>query len=210
MMKNSLYILLCLISLYACSDKEYMQRFADIRYTRGATPIQDIQTNGFYVETDKGSDNYVLIFYNDGTFVSTFLRYKLDSLMTAKPINLNKAVQRWGRKSRHWGQSYGLYKIAKDTIYVTQYDRFAWYYDITKYKYKIIDSENILLCFCETPSLKQRDHHIYEKNVKLTYVPADSIPSPDNGFLKKKKWYWENESDWEEYMLKRKKKKNSK
>ena len=209
-MKNSLYILLCLISLYACSDKEYMQRFADIRYTRGATPIQDIQTNGFYVETDKGSDNYVLIFYNDGTFVSTFLRYKLDSLMTAKPINLNKAVQRWGRKSRHWGQSYGLYKIAKDTIYVTQYDRFAWYYDITKYKYKIIDSENILLCFCETPSLKQRDHHIYEKNVKLTYVPADSIPSPDNGFLKKKKWYWENESDWEEYMLKRKKKKNSK
>ncbi|MCR5712247.1 MAG: hypothetical protein K6G46_07345 [Prevotella sp.] len=210
MMKNSLYILLCLISLYACSDKEYMQRFADIRYTRGATPIQDIQTNGFYVETDKGSDNYVLIFYNDGTFVSTFLRYKLDSLMTAKPINLNKAVQRWGRKSRHWGQSYGLYKIAKDTIYVTQYDRFAWYYDITKYKYKIIDSENILLCFCEIPSLKQRDHHIYEKNVKLTYVPADSIPSPDNGFLKKKKWYWENESDWEEYMLKRKKKKNSK
>ena len=209
-MKNSLYILLCLISLYACSDKEYMQRFADIRYTRGATPIQDIQTDGFYVETDKGSDNYVLIFYNDGTFVSTFLRYKLDSLMTAKPINLNKAVQRWGRKSRHWGQSYGLYKIAKDTIYVTQYDRFAWYYDITKYKYKIIDSENILLCFCETPSLKQRDHHIYEKNVKLTYVPADSIPSPDNGFLKKKKWYWENESDWEEYMLKRKKKKNSK
>ncbi len=209
-MKNSLYILLCLISLYACSDKEYMQRFADIRYTRGATPIQDIQTNGFYVETDKGSDNYVLIFYNDGTFVSTFLRYKLDSLMTAKPINLNKAVQRWGRKSRHWGQSYGLYKIAKDTIYVTQYDRFAWYYDITKYKYKIIDSENILLCFCEIPSLKQRDHHIYEKNVKLTYVPADSIPSPDNGFLKKKKWYWENESDWEEYMLKRKKKKNSK
>ena len=209
-MKNSLYILLCLISLYACSDKEYMQRFADIRYTRGATPIQDIQTNGFYAETDKGSDNYVLIFYNDGTFVSTFLRYKLDSLMTAKPINLNKAVQRWGRKSRHWGQSYGLYKIAKDTIYVTQYDRFAWYYDITKYKYKIIDSENILLCFCEIPSLKQRDHHIYEMNVKLTYVPADSIPSPDNGFLKKKKWYWENESDWEEYMLKRKKKKNSK
>ena len=210
MMKNSLYILLCLISLYACSDKEYMQRFADIRYTRGATPIQDIQTNGFYAETDKGSDNYVLIFYNDGTFVSTFLRYKLDSLMTAKPINLNKAVQRWGRKSRHWGQSYGLYKIAKDTIYVTQYDRFAWYYDITKYKYKIIDSENILLCFFEIPSLKQRDHHIYEMNVKLTYVPADSIPSPDNGFLKKKKWYWENESDWEEYMLKRKKKKNSK
>ena len=209
-MKNSLYILLCLISLYACSDKEYMQRFADIRYTRGATPIQDIQTNGFYAETDKGSDNYVLIFYNDGTFVSTFLRYKLDSLMTAKPINLNKAVQRWGRKSRHWGQSYGLYKIAKDTIYVTQYDRFAWYYDITKYKYKIIDSENILLCFFEIPSLKQRDHHIYEMNVKLTYVPADSIPSPDNGFLKKKKWYWENESDWEEYMLKRKKKKNSK
>lgn len=206
MMKNSLYILLCLISLYACSDKEYMQRFADIRYTRGATPIQDIQTNGFYAETDKGSDNYVLIFYNDGTFVSTFLRYKLDSLMTAKPINLNKAVQRWGRKSRHWGQSYGLYKIAKDTIYVTQYDRFAWYYDITKYKYKIIDSENILLCFCEIPSLKQRDHHIYEMNVKLTYVPADSIPSPDNGFLKKKKWYWEDESDWEEYMLKRKKK----
>ncbi|GEM_PF-3308861 len=205
-MKNSLYILLCLISLYACSDKEYMQRFADIRYTRGATPIQDIQTNGFYAETDKGSDNYVLIFYNDGTFVSTFLRYKLDSLMTAKPINLNKAVQRWGRKSRHWGQSYGLYKIAKDTIYVTQYDRFAWYYDITKYKYKIIDSENILLCFCEIPSLKQRDHHIYEMNVKLTYVPADSIPSPDNGFLKKKKWYWEDESDWEEYMLKRKKK----
>jgi len=183
-----------------------MQRFADIRYTRGATPIQDIQTNGFYAETDKGSDNYVLIFYNDGTFVSTFLRYKLDSLMTAKPINLNKAVQRWGRKSRHWGQSYGLYKIAKDTIYVTQYDRFAWYYDITKYKYKIIDSENILLCFCEIPSLKQRDHHIYEMNVKLTYVPADSIPSPDNGFLKKKKWYWEDESDWEEYMLKRKKK----
>lgn len=204
MMKNSLYILFCMISMYACSDKEYMQRFADIKYTGETNPIQGIQTNGFYVEADKDSDNSVFIFYNDGTFVRTFLRYKLNSLMTTKPVNLNKAVQKWGRKSRHWGQSYGLYKIVKDTIYVTQYNRYAWYYDIAKYKYKIIDTENILLCFCEIPSLKQRERYLFENlNEKFTFVPADSIPSPDNGFLKKEKWYWENKSDWINYRRKK-------
>ncbi|MBO5579806.1 MAG: hypothetical protein J5952_05245 [Prevotella sp.] len=209
-MKKEICILLCVISIIACSDKEYMQRFADIKYKGKDVPTHGIQCNGFYFESDNRKDDVVWIFYKDGTFVRAFLRYKLDSLLQGRPINLNDAVEKWGRKSQHWGDSYGLYKINGDTINVTIYDRFYWYYDINKYKCKIIDTNNIIMCFYESPSLKQRDHRICEMNVKLTYVPADSIPSPDNGFLKKKKWYWENESDWEEYMLKRKKKKNSK
>lgn len=191
------------ISIIACSDKEYMQRFADIQYKGKDIHTHGIHNNGFYIESDKRTDDVVWIFYNDGTFVRTSLRYKLDSLLQGRPVNLNNAVQKWGRKSQHWGQSYGLYKIDNDTIYVTIYDRFYWYYNIIKYKYKIIDAENILLCFYESPSLKQKEYHSSKMCDKLTFVPADSIPIPDNDFLKKKKWYWENESDWEKYMRNR-------
>ncbi len=205
-MKKGICILLCVISIIACSDKEYMQRFADIKYKGKDVPTPAIKCNGFYFDSDNRKDNVVWIFYKDGTFVKTSLRYKLDSLLQERPINLNDAIMKWGRRSQHWGQSYGLYNINVDTIYVTIYDRFYWYYNINKYKCKIIDTDNIIFCFYESPSLKQKDYISSKVSYKLTFVQTDSIPVPDNDFLKKKKWYWKNESDWEEYMLKRKKK----
>lgn len=199
-MKKIIFILFCVISIIACSDKEYMQRFADIKYKGKDVSTHGIHCNGFYFESDKRIDDDVWIFYKDGTFVRAMLRYKLDSLLQGEPINLNDAIMKWGRKSQHWGQSYGLYKIKDDTIYVTVYDRFYWYYNISKYKYKIIDNENIIMCFYESPSLKQKEYIISRTYDKFSFVQADSIPVPDNDFLKKKKWYWENESDWENYM----------
>ena len=84
-----------------------------------------------------------------------------------KPINLNNAVAKWGRKSQHWGSQYGLYKIEKDTINVTVYGRYEGHYNIYKYKFKILDADNILLCKYERPSLNPKESYSSQMHPKF-------------------------------------------
>ena len=195
-----LYILffsLLISTICSCSDKAYIQHFADIKYTGKGIPTQDFQIDGFYVETEKWEDQKsslkesVFLFYKDGTFATTFLEGTIESLMKEKPIILNSTVSKWGKRSQHWGQQYGLYKIDRDTIYVTIYGRYEGHY-----------ARNILLCNFESPNLNPQEAHISQMHIKYKFIPADSIPVPDNDHLKKEKWFWENESDWENYMKK--------
>ena len=204
-----LYILFfsfLITTICACSDKAYIQHFADIKYTGKDIPTLGFQIKGFYVQSaeleDKKSDlkESVFIFYKDGVFATALPKGITDQIIKDKPINLNNSVIKWGRKSQHWGSRYGLYKIGRDTIFVTVYGRYEGHYDIYKYKFKILDAENILLCKYESPSLNPKESHSSQMHIKYKFIPADSIPDPDNGYLKKKKWYWESESDWERYM----------
>lgn len=50
-----LYILICLITLNACSDKTYLQQLADIKYNTASNPVHAHHINGFYVESDNGT-----------------------------------------------------------------------------------------------------------------------------------------------------------
>lgn len=207
--KMKLYILffsLLISTICSCSDKAYIQHFADIKYTGKDIPTPGFQIKGFYVNSaeweGKKSDlkESVFIFYEDGIFAVTFLKGEVGTKVKDKPINLNDAVVKWGRKSQHWGSQYGLYKIEKDTINVTVYGRYEGHYDIYKYKFKILDADNILLCKYESPSLNPKESYSSQMHTKYKFIPADSIPIPDNDYLKKKIWFWENESDRERYM----------
>ena len=197
---------MCLIVICACSDKEYLQRFADIRYRGVDMEVKEFRIDGFYIESNnlKRDSLYhvVPIFYKDGTCVVTSLKPDLFPLKKDMPINLCEGVVKYGVKSQYWGIRHGLYKISNDTIYLTLYDDKykKWSMVIDRYMFKIIDSEHILLCSYERPSLKPKDYFSEEERVEYTFVPADSIPVPDNDYLKKKKWFWENESDWKEYI----------
>lgn len=97
-MKKEICILLCVISIIACSDKEYMQRFADIKYKGKDVPTHGIQCNGFYFESDNRKDDVVWIFYKDGTFVRAFLRYKLDSLLQREAYKSQRCCREMGTK----------------------------------------------------------------------------------------------------------------
>lgn len=206
-MKRALIIFVCIIVICACSDKEYIHRFADIKYTGKGIPHPEIEINGFYVKSDKINDmtidslnTGVIVFYKDGTFVQSLLRDSEYSLQNNKQINFSEEIVKWGRKQQHWGQVYGLYKIRNDTIHVTTYTRYWWSTNIDKFCFKIIDSKHIILYLYERPDLKPNNFLSKEVNEKYTFVPADSIPVPDNEYWKKKKWFWESESDWKHYM----------
>lgn len=203
-MKRALIIFVCIIVICACSDKEYIQRFADIKYKGVDMEVKEFRIDGFYVESNKleidSLYHVVPIFYKDGTCVISFIKPDFYPLKKDKPINLSEEVLKWGWESQHWGERQGLFKINSDTIYVTVYDRDKWSIVIDRYKFKIIDSEHILLCLYERPRMKSKDDYSEKVNIEYTFVPADSIPIPDNDYLKKKKWFWENESDWKHYM----------
>ena len=68
-----------------------------------------------------------------------------------------------------------------------------------------IKDERTIVCFREEDPQQVYDGMIasWEANEEFRYVEADNIPIPRDKFLKKKKWYWENESDWENYMRNR-------
>ena len=205
-MKKFIFVIVCVVVFSACSDKEYLQRFADIKYTGKDIPTPEFKINGFYVESNKLNNTkmdslylVVPIFYKDGTCVISYIKPRIHPLMKEMPINLSETVLKWGLESQHWGIRNGLYRISDDTVYVTIYEKYRWNIIIERYKFKIVDPEHILLCFNESPSLKPEDYVSKEMSIEYTFVPADSIPIPDNEYLKKKKWFWENESDWKQY-----------
>ena len=52
-MKRALIIFVCIIVICACSDKEYIQRFADIKYKGVDMEVKEFRIDGFYVESNK-------------------------------------------------------------------------------------------------------------------------------------------------------------
>lgn len=206
-------IIIFTVLITACSDKTYMLSFADIKYSNEDKDIQNVSIDGFYLLTKSDRDSvsmkHICVFYKDGTFVSSFLKtpFDLKSVNQKERIgNFNNLLFKWGKDSCKWENNHGLYQVRHDTLCVTRYDRYYWYYNIIKYKFKIIDSRKLLLFSIETPSLTPQNAHIFYCNDEYVFIPADSLPVPDNHQLKKKKWFWKNEAEWEEYMREYKKK----
>jgi hypothetical protein len=96
-----------------------------------------------------------------------------------------------------------MYRIDSDTVYVNKYrrDLFAGL-EMRKNKFHIIDNETLVLCYDEDPQLVYKNETAkWDRNVKYVFKPA-ILPKPRDKFVKKKKWMWKNESDWERYMHK--------
>lgn len=221
-MKKILYLILCCMQIFiSCktiryykevSSNEYLQKVSTIRYKDVSNQEKPILLNGFYKLSRENKDmvpgyERIFVFYEDGTCAR--LLVNIENIQDGR-IDLTKALKR--SKSLSNGSGFwGVYKIENDTLSANLYRRDLFGLDMGRLYFRIKD-ERTIICFREDDPQQVYDGEIasWSANEECQFVEAYNIPMPRDKFLKKKKWYWENESDWEEYMLKRKKKKNSK
>jgi hypothetical protein len=210
---NKLIVLLflCILVLTSCktirkykevSSNEYLQKVSNVRYKDVSIQKKPILLNGFYKFSKKKEDmvpgyERILVFYEDGT-CARLLVY-LDDKKNGR-VNLTKALKL--SKSLTDGSSFwGCYKIENDSLLVNLYRRDLLGLEMGRLFFKI-KNERTIVCFREDDPQQVYDGVMatWESNEEFQFVEADSIPVPQNKFLKKRKWYWESESDWERYM----------
>ena len=221
MKKRHILILCCIQIIISCetirhykevSSREYIQKVTTIHYKDISGKDKPILLNGFYKKSKNNKDmvpgyERILVFYEDGTCARFLANLEGEN---NEPVDLTKVVKK--SKSLSNGSTYwGVYEIKNDTLSANLYRRDLFGLDMGRLYFRIKD-ERTIICFQEDDPQQVYDGEIasWSANEECQFVEAYNIPMPRDKFLKKKKWYWENESDWEEYMLKRKKKKNSK
>ena len=169
-----------------------------------------MEIDGYYIRPDYPQYGNIM-FFDDGTWVYFFIKEDLsvDEIKT----NLSKSVESWRKnKQIRWGSYWGVYYIQNDTIVIHRYDRRSYLkvWSLSEERYKIINRKHVQRIYYQgilkvnDSSYKLRSPWIYDDN--LNFVPADSLPAPDN-WLKEEKWMWRSESDWKDYMQKIERKK---
>lgn len=183
--------------------KTYLKQNADIKWG-DLNGSLNIRTDGFYLSEDSLSG---LIFYDDGTFVDFIVGgLSIDSLR----MDMTKVLKLYHYLNRgDWGwQKVGVMKKIKDTLEVNYYPvdviffRKYWRY-ANKKKYYIKDSTTLQIA--ESRMLGKGFSHIPSKGSFFTFnfIPANNIPVP-NARLKTQRWLWRHETDWKNYMEKKK------
>jgi len=107
---------------------------------------------------------------------------------------------------------WGRYKIFGDTIKVQYVERpilhsqgSPWF--AMEVWYKAIDRNTILEIFSKPIGLCDRERrHFYNARKRYpitplpsTFVPTDRIPCSES-WIKRERWFWNNEDNWREYM----------
>jgi len=185
-------------------SRSYIKSISDIKYEDISDMKKAFRTDGYYAQeerdrsTAKGHE-YIMIFYNDGTYSFHYINSPVepkDSIDIGNYIIPSDAIF-------NNGEYFGMYRIDSDTVYVNKYrrDLFAGL-EMRKNKFHIIDNETLVLCYDEDPQLVYKNETAkWDRNVKYVFKPA-ILPKPRDKFVKKKKWMWKKESDWERYMHK--------
>ena len=183
------------------TSTNYIQSVSNIKYEDLSKIQKPFKTNGYYTLKEKDPDlvediEYILIFYDDGTFS----RHRTKGIKESHDtIDIDKYIQKCNVLFNN-GEYYGAYFIDGDTIFVNEYRRDLFGYDIYKLKYYIINNETIVNSYLEDPQQVYKGETIkWDKNDEYIFKPA-ILPKPRDKFLKKKQWYWKNEADWRQYM----------
>lgn len=194
----------CVICFSSCVlGKKEVIRKSTIKLEGEKTNIRDlIDIDGYYTSDPANMKHGGYIFFEDGSWVYFFPKRGLTQ--SDIQTNLNKSIEK--EKSGKWGIWWGVYTIVNDTIIIHNYDepvRLARI-GLSERRYKVINCQTIDYYYYKIRTADEE----YDKGlvspwldapVRLHFIPADSLPSSDN-WLKKNKWIWHNESDWEEYM----------
>ena len=107
---------------------------------------------------------------------------------------------------------WGKYIIEGDVIkgqYIGPPGDMSW--TNTEIWFQIIDNQTIEMLYFKYRN-KITDHEVTEyneKGIKSGYMPAkfiplNTLPNPDENWLKKQKWFWCNEEDYNEYKKSKK------
>lgn len=197
-------LLICSFFFFSCTiNKKQVIRKSIIKLDKSKTNIRDlIDINGYYTSDSTNMKHGGYIFFEDGSCASFGI--KEDLIQNDLQTNLDKSIQK--DKSGKWGIFWGVYTIQNDTIIIYSYDepeRLASL-GLSEIRYKVINRQTIKQIFFKIRTADEEyDKGLYspwrDDSDPLHFIPADSLPTSDN-WLKKKKWIWQNESDWEEYM----------
>lgn len=162
------------------------------------TLIRDLMEIDGYYYTFEYPDSNCLMFFEDGTWVA--FSFKRDIPESERKANMSEYVEsELKNKQFNWGNYWGVYKIANDTIVLHLYRKGSLLEGWTLYEenYKIINKKTIVKL--NFRGLLKRDNFNKLLNEEYYFVSADSLPSSDC-WLKEEKWIWRNESDWKAYM----------
>jgi hypothetical protein len=201
------------ICLFCSCAGTTIKSLSDIKWSGKDINIRNhINNDGYFFDQKRGLK---YIFYDDGTFVCA-CRACLDTLAEGEDGDL--AVSSF--ENNEWDRTgTGIYRLSNDTIFVNNYYVEGFYFPLNtsllllrssllhiklytlmiKQKFKIIDRQTILLF--ET---HWSDGLRYNRSDTLRFVKHDNLP-PSNTTLKKKKWLWNDKSEWKTYMNRRKK-----
>ncbi len=193
-MKKTYILLLCMFVL-SCSEKKYLAKFTDVKFSSTYRPVTPFRSDGFYMPEKELIDSTIpqsqkRIFLKDGSYGEI-----CDEFKKGQKFDLS-----YGGGTGRIAYGVGIYRVSNDTLYVNSYDRYFFSYEIVRQKFKINNDETITLFEVEFLSLNPRNHKKNSCNKKYVFIPTDSLPSTGNHYLKTHKWIWENEADWRQHM----------
>lgn len=154
-----------------------------------------------------------MIFFEDGAFVTAFSSISesgkeliptheyLKKVVNEEETTLSSSFY----KHAYWGR----YKVNSDTIKVKYINRPGlgsmnrhWY--LTESKFQILDKGELKII--ETNSILYENNPVLKKQVltelngkKAQFFKISQMPSSDSSWLKKEKWFWCSETEYEKW-----------
>lgn len=211
MEKVSLSIFICCTFLvYSCSSMRnlrevsstrHLQKVSSLRFKALSSEGTSIRTDGYYRSNNRnpfGIGTEVLVFYDNGSVAQFFINQEKQN----HPITDFNQVLLRRNKNSDGAKSVGLYQIGHDTLYVNLYRKdLISGLEIYRYYFRMINSDS-LFCFRIDAPQQVFDGRIVVRDEKSGYkfITASNLQKPNDHFLRKREWMWENISEWEKYM----------
>ncbi|MBR4238948.1 MAG: hypothetical protein IKQ03_06005 [Prevotella sp.] len=202
-----------IVLITSCSFGRFLKTTAtNVKFVYSSHAHENrFRTDGYYVcESDTCTGLYgICLFYPDGGFIgipNSMIRY-----YQKETIDGLFKKHGYSEKKRRWNWEYGVYSLKNDTIVAHQYypyyifaKPFYFYWMMSRSKWVAVDDKTLMLCAYDdfvadkyhySPSIR----NVLTSPVRFRFVQSNIIPSSKMRY-KKKKWMWERENDWLEYM----------
>ncbi|NLR77931.1 hypothetical protein [Chitinophaga eiseniae] len=147
-----------------------------------------IHFDGYYYRSDNnGNGNYIVFYKNGLVGYGCGVNYLRD---LSRPNELLQFCSSWG-----------TYSVSSDTIKIRCSGKGTWMvpYDAIELWFLIKDKEHFEMlvykdiCYPDYPGIR---------TLKFTavYVPSNKLPTYEDCWLLKEKWFWKNENDWKRFV----------
>jgi len=187
------------------------KRDTDFCYTGTYTGIDTlINVNGYYYFTNGDSSRYdggSYFFFIDGFFAySPFSNPNLTIANNGEIKKIEKTINDYFT---------GVYKIENGTIkaqFSNPPNSMSW--AMTELWFKIVDSNTLMAVRVPDAIIKKEQKirnttaYRHQQAYKISFVPMKTLPNPEKSWIKKRKWFWCNDTLYKKWMEKNQKKKN--
>ena len=170
-------------------------------------------TSIYYIDTSY----FYFMFYDNGLYVYSisdiyYDEYKKEWIKKDKTSFLKDFSENGETPEANYfyGNYWGSYTIHWDTIKVQRIYKGTSLNDgwaVSEHWYKVIDKNTIQRINSFNLPITMESQPVEKTENPAIFVPISTKPKSDNSWILKERWFWCNESDWEEYMIKIGKKK---